>query len=65
VKEAARIEALPLQSRNFLNILNFTPGVVSNGFAGQGQGYTRVGFIAKFWEEATQARAYRLSVNLG
>ena len=42
VKEAARIEALPLQSRNFLNILNFTPGVVSNSFAGQGQGYTRV-----------------------
>ncbi len=42
VKEAARIGALPLQSRNFLNILNFSPGVVSNGFAGQGQGYTRV-----------------------
>jgi len=45
VKEAARIEALPLQSRNFLNILNFTPGVVSNSFAGQGQGYTRVNGI--------------------
>jgi hypothetical protein len=45
VKEAARIESLPLQQRNFLNILNFTPGVVSNGFAGQGQGYTRVNGI--------------------
>ncbi|MEP6536047.1 MAG: TonB-dependent receptor [Bryobacteraceae bacterium] len=42
VKEASRIEALPMQNRSFLNILNFTPGVVSNGFAGQGQGYTRV-----------------------
>lgn len=42
VKEVARIESLPMQNRNFLNILNFTPGVVSNGFAGQGQGYTRV-----------------------
>ncbi|MDQ6664233.1 MAG: TonB-dependent receptor [Acidobacteriota bacterium] len=45
VKEATRIESLPLQSRNFLNILNFTPGVVSNNFAGQGQGYTRVNGI--------------------
>ena len=45
VKEAARISSLPLQSRNFLNILNFTPGVVSNNFAGQGQGYTRVNGI--------------------
>lgn len=45
VKESTRIESLPMQSRNFLNILNFTPGVVSNGFAGQGQGYTRVNGI--------------------
>lgn len=45
VKEAQRIEALPMQTRNFLNILNFTPGVVSNNFAGQGQGYTRVNGI--------------------
>ncbi len=45
VKEAARIESLPLQNRNFLNILNFTPGVVSNGFAGQGGGFTRVNGI--------------------
>ncbi len=42
VKESARIESLPMQNRSFLNILNFTPGVVSNSFAGQGQGYTRV-----------------------
>ena len=45
VKEATRIESLPLQSRNFLTILNFTPGVVSNSFAGQGQGFTRVNGI--------------------
>ncbi|MGH9667817.1 MAG: carboxypeptidase regulatory-like domain-containing protein, partial [Bryobacteraceae bacterium] len=45
VKEAERIAALPMQNRNFLNILNFTPGVVSNSFAGQGQGYTRVNGI--------------------
>lgn len=45
VKEASRISSLPLQNRNFLNVLNFTPGVVSNGFAGQGQGYTRVNGI--------------------
>ena len=42
VKEASRIGSLPMQNRSFLNILNFTPGVVSNNFAGQGQGYTRV-----------------------
>lgn len=45
VKEAARIETLPLQNRNFLNILNFTPGVVANNFAGQGNSYTRVNGI--------------------
>jgi hypothetical protein len=45
VKEAARISAIPVQNRNFLNILNFSPGVVSNNFAGQGQGYTRVNGI--------------------
>ena len=45
VKESQRIDALPMQNRNFLNILNFTPGVVANGFAGQGQSYTRVNGI--------------------
>lgn len=45
VKEASRIETLPLQTRNFLGILNFTPGVVANSFAGQGAGYTRVNGI--------------------
>jgi carboxypeptidase family protein len=45
VKEAERIASLPVQNRNFLNILNFTPGVVSNSFAGQGSGYTRVNGI--------------------
>jgi hypothetical protein len=41
-KEATQIETLPLVNRNFLNILNFSPGVVANSFAGQGGGYTRV-----------------------
>jgi hypothetical protein len=45
VKEAVRIQALPLSDRNFLTVLNFTPGVVANGFAGQGNGYTRVNGI--------------------
>lgn len=42
VKDATRIETLPLVNRNFLNILNFSPGVVAGGYAGQGGGYTRV-----------------------
>ena len=42
VKEATQIETLPLVDRNFLNILNFSPGVVAGGFGGQGGGYTRV-----------------------
>lgn len=45
VKEAARINALPIQNKNFLNLLNYTPGVVANSFAGQGGGYTRVNGI--------------------
>ncbi len=42
VKEATQIETLPLVDRNFLNILNFSPGVVAGSFGGQGGGYTRV-----------------------
>ena len=45
VKEFSRISTLPLSNRNFLSILNFSPGVVANGFAGQGNGYTRVNGI--------------------
>ena len=45
VKEDVRIETLPLANRNFLGVLNFTPGVVAAGFAGQGNGYTRVNGI--------------------
>ena len=45
VKEATRIETIPLQSRNILNLLNFSPGVVAGGFAGAGAGYTRVNGI--------------------
>jgi hypothetical protein len=42
VKEAARIDTLPLQNSNFLSVLNFSPGVVANSYGGQGGGYTRV-----------------------
>jgi hypothetical protein len=45
IKEASRIQSLPLQNRDFRNILNFSPGVVSANFAGQGQSYTRVNGI--------------------
>jgi hypothetical protein len=46
VKEATRIETIPLQNRSVLNLLNFTPGVVAGGFAGNaGGGYTRVNGI--------------------
>lgn len=45
VKEAARIDTLPLNNRDFRSILNFTPGVVAAGFAGQGGNYTRVNGI--------------------
>jgi len=36
VKDSALLETLPTQSNNFLNKLNFSPGVIANGFAGQG-----------------------------
>lgn len=45
VKEDIRIQTLPLANRNFLNVLNYTPGVVAGGFAGQGNNYTRVNGI--------------------
>jgi len=45
VKESTRIQSLPLQNRNFVNILNFSAGVVAGGFAGQGNSYTRVNGI--------------------
>jgi hypothetical protein len=45
VKEAARIENLPVLDRNFQSILNFSPGVVAGGFAGQGNNFTRVNGI--------------------
>jgi hypothetical protein len=45
VKESTRIETLPLQNRNFVNLLNFSAGVVAGGFAGQGGNYTRVNGI--------------------
>jgi len=45
VKEETRIATIPLSNSNFTNILNFSPGVVANGYAGQGSGYTRVNGI--------------------
>lgn len=42
VKEATRIDTLPLENSNFLNVLNFSPGVVAGSYGGQGGGYTRV-----------------------
>jgi len=38
VKEATRIESPPVQNRNFLNILNFTPGVASIATPASGRG---------------------------
>ena len=45
VKEATRIETMPLFSRNILSVLAFSPGVVANGYGGSGGGYTRVNGI--------------------
>ena len=45
VKEFSRIDTLPLSNRNFLSVLNFSPGVVANNYAGQGNAYTRVNGI--------------------
>ncbi len=45
VKEATRIETIPVENSDFLNILNFSPGVVANSYGGQGAGYTRVNGI--------------------
>jgi hypothetical protein len=45
VKEATRINTIPVNGPSFLNILNFTPGVVANSYGGAGGGYTRVNGI--------------------
>jgi hypothetical protein len=42
VKTSTQIDTLPVVSSNFLNILNFMPGVVANNYGNQGGGYTRV-----------------------
>jgi len=36
VKDAALLNTLPTQANNFLGKLNFSPGVIANGFGGQG-----------------------------
>lgn len=45
VKEATRLETIPLSDRSVLQVLNFTPGVVANSFGGMGGGVTRVNGI--------------------
>jgi Carboxypeptidase regulatory-like domain/TonB-dependent Receptor Plug Domain/TonB dependent receptor len=45
VKDSTRIDTLPLENSNFLNVLNFSPGVVAGSYGGQGSGYTRVNGI--------------------
>lgn len=42
VKNAATIETMPVQNRNILNVLAFSPGVVAGNYGGSGGGYTRV-----------------------
>jgi hypothetical protein len=43
VKDSTLLETLPVQSNNFLNVLNFSPGVIANGFGGQGNPSTTIG----------------------
>ncbi|MEO6829274.1 MAG: TonB-dependent receptor, partial [Acidobacteriaceae bacterium] len=45
VKNATTIETLPVQNRNILNVLAFSPGVVANSYGGSGAGFTRVNGI--------------------
>ena len=45
VKNATAIETIPVQNRNILNVLAFSPGVVANTYGGSGAGYTRVNGI--------------------
>ncbi len=42
VKSATLINTLPVESSNFVNILNFSPGVVAGSYGGSGGGFTRV-----------------------
>lgn len=45
VKNATTIETIPVQNRNILNALAFSPGVVAGSYGGSGGGYTRVNGI--------------------
>lgn len=38
VKEETRIATIPVVNSDFLNVLNYTPGVVAGGYGGQGGG---------------------------
>lgn len=45
VKSATLIEAMPIQGRNVLSALAFSPGVVANSYGGSGGAFTRVNGI--------------------
>src|SRR6185437_7679396 len=45
VKNATTIETIPVENRNILNVLAFSPGVVAGGVGGSGGGFTRVNGI--------------------
>ncbi|HTW78101.1 MAG TPA: TonB-dependent receptor [Terracidiphilus sp.] len=42
VKNATQINTLPVENSDFVNLLNFSPGVVAGNYGGAGGGYTRV-----------------------
>jgi hypothetical protein len=48
VKEATRISTLPQINSDFINILNYSPGVVAGGYGGQGGGTTTRGSTEQY-----------------
>jgi hypothetical protein len=42
VKNATQINTIPVENSNFVNLVNFSPGVVAGNYGGAGGGYTRV-----------------------
>jgi hypothetical protein len=47
VKEATQISTMPAVNSDFINILNYSPGVVAGGYGGQGGGTKTVGSIVQ------------------
>jgi hypothetical protein len=45
VKNSTAISTIPVQNRNVLSVLAFSPGVVAGGYGGSGGNYTRVNGI--------------------